>query len=408
MMRRIVRQLGWMLWLIDVMTIITGIIMFTRTTSSDQIAGLLGTYSLVIAFLAFPVIGALIISRRPENTIGWIFCAIGLGTAFTSFSAAFEQTALVNHTDAAPIVGVITVLGNMVWPMNLALGTWLLFLFPTGRLPSPRWRLVFWLDVVVSVGSAMISLVTPGYLESGNRIWNPLGIVGTESLIAMLNNVGGPIFIFCALASLISIIVRYVKSRDTQRQQIKWFALGAVAMAAVIIVSIVVIPEENWLSNVTFALGIVMLPIGAGIGVLRYRLFDIDVIINRTLVYGSLTAILAAIYFAGVVGVQSLVNIVTRHELTNVSAAQSPVLIVVTTLLIAALFTPLRRRIQQFIDRRFYRSRYDARKTLDRFATSLRSEVELHHLTESLLETVEQTMQPAHASLWLRMPESER
>jgi hypothetical protein len=179
-------------------------------------------------------------------------------------------------------------------------------------------------------------------------------------------------------------------------------------MVAILVPSIVLIPNQNTLSNVTFAIGIVMLPLGAGIGVLRYRLFDIDVIINRTLVYGLLTAVLAGVYFLGVVGVQSLVNVLSGRALSGVQGSQSPVLIVVTTLLIAALFQPLRRRFQRFIDRRFYRSRYDAKKTLDKFGASLRSQIELDHLTDHLLETVEQTMHPAHVSLWLRIPESER
>jgi hypothetical protein len=295
------------------------------------------------------------------------------------------------------------------------MGTLLLFLFPTGRLPSPRWRFVFWLDVVVIVLSVLAAIITPGYQESTpgtsgppDRILNPLGISGIRPLLDAVSGFGGLLFVFCALASVAAIITRYVKSRDVQRQQIKWFALGTAAMVAILVPSIVLIPNQNALSNVTFAIGIVMLPLGAGIGVLRYRLFDIDVIINRTLVYGLLTAVLAGVYFLGVVGVQSLVNVLSGRALSGVQGSQSPVLIVVTTLLIAALFQPLRRRFQRFIDRRFYRSRYDAKKTLDKFGASLRSQIELDNLTDHLLETVEQTMHPAHVSLWLRMHESER
>jgi hypothetical protein len=374
-----------------------------------------GTVAMVAAFFAFPTMGALIISRRPENTVGWIFCVIGLGTATTSFSAAFTQHALASHTDTQLIVGLVEMLGNTVWPINLGMGTLLLFLFPTGRLPSPRWRFVFWLDVVVIALSVLSAMITPGYQESTpgtsgppDRIWNPLGISGIGPLLDAVSGFGGLLFVFCALASVAAIITRYVKSRDVQRQQIKWFALGTAAMVAILVPSIIIIPNENTLSNVTFAIGIVMLPIGAGIGVLRYRLFDIDVIINRTLVYGLLTAVLAGVYFLGVVGVQSVVNVLSGKALNGQQGAQSPVLIVVTTLLIAALFQPLRRRFQQFIDRRFYRSRYDAKKTLDKFGASLRSQIELDHLTNHLLETVEQTMHPAHVSLWLRSPERER
>ncbi|HEY1387328.1 MAG TPA: hypothetical protein VGF38_02190, partial [Ktedonobacterales bacterium] len=316
---------------------------------------------------------------------------------------------LASHTDTSVILGVVEAVGNTVWPLNLGMGVFLLFLFPTGRLPSPRWRLVFWLAVALTALCALASLLMPGYQEatpgqSGppNRIWNPLGIVGAGPFLNSTYSIASTIFAFCALASVICIIVRYIKSHDIQRQQIKWFAMGTAAMVAILVPSLIIIPDQDTLSNVTFAIGIIMLPIGAGIGVLRYRLFDIDVIINRTLVYGLLTAALAGVYLLGVAGVQSVVNLLSGRALSGVQGSQSPVLIVITTLLIAALFQPLRRRFQRFIDRRFYRSRYDAKKTLDTFGASLRSQIELDHLTDRLLDTVEQTMHPAHVSLWLR------
>ena len=393
---QIARRLGWVLWLLDAVVIIAGLILFAqaaRATGSDVGNALVGTLAMVVAFFAFPTMGALIIWQRPRNTVGWIFCFIGLGTASTSFSAAFIQQALANGTDSSLIVGLVDVVGNTIWPLNLGLGTFLLFLFPNGRLTSPRWRFIFWLDVAVVVVAILMGLLQPGYLESHNRVWNPLGIIAARPLFDFVNTVGGLVFVFCALSSVAAIIVRYIASRDMQRQQIKWFAFGVAAMVAILVPSFALIPEENNLSNITFGLGIIMLPLGAGIGVLRYRLFDIDVIINRTLVYGLLTAILAGVYFVGVVGVQTLLRV-----------SNSPFIIVITTLLIAALFQPLRRRLQRFIDRRFYRARYDARKTLDKFGASLRSEVELAQLTDHLLHTVEQTMRPAHVSLWLREP----
>ena len=404
----VARHLGWVLWLLDAAVIIAGIVLFALTPEGNSPKAMVGTISLVGAFFAFPTMGALIISRRPSNTVGWIFCAIGLGTACTSFAAAFVHHALANHTDADTIVGLVDALGNTVWPLNLGLGGFLLYLFPNGRLPSPRWRYVFWLDVLTVAIAVLTGLVMPGYLETNDRVLNPFGIPGAGPVLGAINLVGGPLFILCMLASVVAIIVRYVTSRDIQRQQIKWFALGTAAMVAILVPTIIFIPEENVLSNVTFALGILMLPVGAGIGVLRYRLYDIDVLINRTLVYGSLTAVLAGVYFAGVVGAQNLINVISGRALSAQQGQESPVLIVVTTLLIAALFQPLRRCFQRFIDRRFYRSRYDAKKMLDKFGMSLRSEVELTHLTASLLETIEQTMHPAHISLWLRATDSER
>ncbi|HET9979358.1 MAG TPA: hypothetical protein VFQ32_02870 [Ktedonobacterales bacterium] len=401
--QRIGRYLGWAFWLLDAAVIVAGLIIFmnaARVMGANKADALTGTIAMVVAFFTFPTMGALIIWQRPRNTVGWIFCCIGLGTAFTSFSAAFVQYALASHTDASLLVGVVDAAGNTVWPLNLGLGTFLLFLFPNGRLPSRRWRFIFWLDVAVVALAVLMGLLQPGYLESVNgvgRVWNPLGVTSAKPFFDLVNTVGGLVFVACALSSVAAIIVRYVTSRDIQRQQIKWFAFGVAMMVAILIPSFIFIPEENTLSNITFAVGIIMLPLGAGIGVLRYRLFDIDVIIRRTLVYGLLTAILASVYFVGVVGVQTLLRV-----------SNSPFIIVITTLLIAALFQPLRRSLQRFIDQRFYRARYDARKTLDKFGASLRSEVELAQLTDHLLQTVEQTMRPAHVSLWLREPESER
>jgi hypothetical protein len=401
--QRIGRYLGWVFWLLDAAVIVAGLIIFVnaaRVMGANKADALTGTIAMVVAFFTFPTMGALIIWQRPRNTVGWIFCLIGLGTAFTSFSAAFVQYALASYTDTSLLVGLVDAVGNTVWPLNLGLGTFLLFLFPNGRLPSRRWRFIFWLDVAVVALAVLMGLFQPGYLESVNgvgRVWNPLGITSAKPFFDLVNTVGGLVFVVCALSSVAAIIVRYVTSRDIQRQQIKWFAFGVAVMVAILVPSIIIIPQENTLSNITFAVGIIMLPLGAGIGVLRYRLFDIDVIINRTLVYGLLTAILAGVYFVGVVGVQTLLRV-----------SNSPFIIVITTLLIAALFQPLRRSLQRFIDQRFYRARYDARKTLDRFGASLRSEVELAQLTDHLLQTVEQTMRPAHVSLWLREPESER
>ena len=161
MSHRIVRQLGWVLWLLDAAVIVAGIIMFARTPGSNENGAMIGTFAMVIAFFTFPTMGALIIWQRPGNTVGWIFCFIGLGTAWTSFSAAFVLHALGNHTDTSFIVGLVDVLGNTVWPLNLGMATFLLFLFPTGRLPSPRWRFVFWLDVAV-VALAAVNLAPAG------------------------------------------------------------------------------------------------------------------------------------------------------------------------------------------------------------------------------------------------------
>lgn len=298
-------------------------------------------------------------------------------------------------------------MGNTVWPLNLGLGSVLLFLFPDGRLPSRRWRFVLWLNVAAIVVSSLSALFHPGPMEHVNGkglVPNPIGIPGAGPLLDAVNNLAQSLFAWLALVAVISVIVRYRRAAGTQRQQIKWFAFGATLLVVFILGGIAlaqaVTPSgqdssSSFIANLGFVLGFVMLPLGAGIGVLRYRLYDIDLIINRALVYGSLTALLAAVYFACVLGAQAVIQALT-------GARTLPAYVIVgSTLLIAALFTPLRRRLQTGIDRRFYRRKYDAARTLEHFAATLRTETDLGELGKHLVGVVNATMQPAHASLWL-------
>jgi hypothetical protein len=362
----------------------------------------LSFFATILSFLAFPAIGALIVSRRPKNTVGWIFCAIGLGTGATAFSAGYVQHALATGADAQLATGLLDAVGNGMWVVNLGLGSLLLYLFPDGRLPSRRWRPFFWLDVAALVVTSLSDLLRPGPLEQvGERqlVANPLGIAAATPLLDAGDVIGHVLLVPLVLAAIVSLIVRYRHAHDAQRRQIKWFVYGAALMALLIAVTASIFPEQSVGSSLGFGVAFVMLPLGAGIGVLRYRLYDIDVIINRTLVYGSLTALLAALYFASVIGMQQLVRLVSGTQAEN-----NPLVIVLSTLLIAALFTPLRRRLQGGIDRRFFRAKYDAAKTLEQFAASLRSEIELTELRKHLMEAADVTMRPAHVSLWLAQP----
>lgn len=359
----------------------------------------LSFFATILSFLAFPALGALIVSRRPKNTVGWIFCAIGLGTGATAFSAGYVQHALATGADAQLATGLLDAVGNGMWVVNLGLGSLLLYLFPDGRLPSRRWRPFFWLDVAALVVTSLSDLLRPGPLEQvGERrlVANPFGIPAATPLLDAGDVIGHVLLVPLVLAAIVSLIVRYRHAHDAQRRQIKWFVYGAALMALLIAVTASIFPEQSVGSSLGFGVAFVMLPLGAGIGVLRYRLYDIDVLINRTLVYGSLTALLAALYFASVIGMQQLVRLVSGAQAEN-----NPLVIVLSTLLIAALFQPLRHRIQAGIDHRFFRAKYDATRTLDAFAASLRSEIELAQLSDHLVGMVEETMQPAHVSLWL-------
>lgn len=400
MMRRAPTVLAWLVLAVCVAAISIAHALALLGTGQAN-----GSWVVTASFLTYPTVGALIISRRPKNAVGWIFCAIGLGAATTSFIAGYVHYSIAKHTDTQLITGLMDMLGNVVWPLNLGLGSLLLFLFPDGKLPSRRWRSVFWLDIISIAAMILAGMLHAGPLEKHGRVVNPIGVGGAMSLLSAMQNFAQTIFIFATLAAIISVVVRYRNAAGAQRQQIKWFAYGGVMIPLIVAVTMILSgvltprgqdPSTTTLSNIGFALGFSMLPLGAGIGVLRYRLYDIDILINRTLVYGSLTAVLAAVYFGGVYLAQTLVQAMSGQT------RPQPIVIVASTLLVAALFTPLRRRIQSTIDRRFYRSRYDAARTLEAFSATLRAETDLRDLQERLVAIISEAMRPANVSLWVR------
>ena len=406
MMRRAPTIFAWLVLVVCVVAIAVAHVLALIGTGQAN-----GSWVVTASFLTYPTVGALIISRRPKNAVGWVFCAIGLGAASTSFSAGYVSYSIAKHTDTQLATGLIDMLGNAVWPLNLGLGSLLLFLFPDGKLPSRRWRTALWVDVACISAMIVAGLLHAGPLEKHGRVINPIGIGSAMSLLSAIQNLAQTLFVFATLAAIVSVVVRYRHATGVQRQQIKWFAYGGVLIAIIVAVTMILAdtltprgqdPSTTAFSNIGFALGFTMLPLGAGIGVLRYRLYDIDILINRTLVYGSLTAVLAVVYFGLVFVAQSLTQAVTGQT------KPQPAIIVASTLFIATLFNPLRRRIQAAIDRRFYRAKYDAARTLEAFAASLRNQVELAELSAHLLGVVRETMQPAHVSLWLRPDERKR
>jgi hypothetical protein len=233
----------------------------------------------------------------------------------------------------------------------------------------------------------------PG-LFSGETTSNPYGVESLKGALDLANQVSGALVLLLAVAAVSSALWRFWRSRGIERQQMKWFALGAAVLAISVVVSILWLPQN---SNVGFAVGFAALPLSIGTAIMRHRLYDIDLLINRALVYGSLTAALAAVYFGAVIGSQTLTRL-----LTGQGQPQQPVVIVLTTLLIAALFQPSRSRLQRMIDHRFYRRKYNAARTLATFGQMLRTEVEMERLCDYLVAAVEETMQPAQVSLWLR------
>jgi hypothetical protein len=354
---------------------------------------------LFVPFLAFPIVGALIASRRPENPIGWICLAAGLFWMLIVFEDSIPNSTTV----------VIDALTQWMWipPVGL-LGIYLILLFPDGKLPSKRWRPLAWLSGAVMVLASVVLTISPGPLPGHPGVRNPFGLEGHPVLAQALPGVVALLPV-CILASTVSLIFRYRHSSGEVRQQIKWVAFAASLVGLVYLTTLVIgllfAPEaiEGSGGDTPLLLAILQdavllsyagVPVAIGFAVLRYRLYDIDILINRTLVYAPLTAMLVLVYLGGVVSLQYALRALTGQE--------SQLAIVASTLAIAALFNPLRRRVQAFVDRRFYRSKYDAAKTLEAFSAKLRDETDLDALSDDLVGVVRETMQPAHVSLWLR------
>ena len=368
----------------------------------------LGDWLAGILFLVFPLVGALIGSRRPGNLVGWLLLADGLLWTHTNLLDYYGVYG-VAQPGSVPFPVGIAWLNNWLWvPAVGLLGTYPFLLFPDGKLPSNRWRPLAWLSgVVIALVSVGVAF-SPGPLHGfGGVVQNPF-----ELLLPWMIPVFWvvlPLLPLCMFASALSLVFRYRRSRGVERQQIKWIAFAAVFVGTLYLIAMVLsllYPSASWFAPgsplwmdvVDYAalLSFITIPIAVGFAVLKYRLYNIDIIINRTLVYAVLTAALALIYLGGVATVQAIFRTLTGQE------QQPQLAIVASTLAIAALFNPLRSRIQSFIDRRFYRKKYDARQTLEAFSARLRNETDLQELNVELTKVVRETVEPAYASLWLR------
>ncbi|MDQ3660789.1 MAG: hypothetical protein M3454_06990 [Actinomycetota bacterium] len=340
----------------------------------------------VLAGMAFGCVGTLIVRRRPENAIGWLFCGAGLAGAVSGSASVYAD--LPGGRWGAWLAG---------WAglFILASVPLVLLLFPDGKPLSRGWRVAVWLSGMALAYLMFHDAFAPGRLE-GSRVINPAGI---ESLRGVLRNpwlgwgswilLGGSV-----VAGAVSLVLRFRRSRGVQRQQLKWMALAA-SIVGLAFVLLVATAGENELVGVLTAISVLLLPVLVGIAILRYRLYDIDTIVNRTLVYGSVSAMMALIYTLGVVGLGSVIRGFAGHESNQLAVAAS-------TLAVAALFRPARNRTQRLIDRRFYRSRYNATLTVEAFSTRLQEEIDLEALAAELETVVRHTMQPASVSLWLR------
>jgi hypothetical protein len=367
------------------------------------LTGIPTTVILLTQMVSFSVVGALIASHRPENPIGWLFCAAALFYGIEIAGEEYAIYALFTNPYSLPLGAELAWLTEWIWVPGFGIIlVFLPLLFPDGHLPSRRWRGVGWLGGL-SIGLICVLTSIVIWPERGPALLQQLEGFGGEveewrsAISEWVLQLGGPMLLVAGLGAVISLFVRFRRARGDERQQIKWFASAAALTLAWILVAEVIVAEQQPGEIVALSglLVIASIPVATGIAILRYRLYDIDRIINRTLVYGSLTVMLALLYFGGVSAIQALFGALTGQE------KQPQLAIVVSTLVIAALFNPLRRRIKSFIDRSFYRSKYDAAKTLEAFSAKLREETDLAALSDALTSVVSETMQPAHVSLWL-------
>jgi hypothetical protein len=385
----------WLAWGLWALTVPTTVLTLFLASLNEPSSSSWDKVLLPVVILAFSTVGALIGSYRPENAIGWLFLSGALLWIVGELTLEYGVYTLV--TDPGVLPAGVWAAWFGAWARGIGwflIVTFLLLLFPAGRLPSPRWRPVLWGAVGFVVLFTISSWLSPQTNEVRiTSVSNPWGLeYESMGLLYGLLNITFPLLI---VACGIAVIVRFRRSRGDERQQLKWFAYAVAVMTVVFVIWFalalagLVAP-----SSVMYDVPLIGLPVATGIAILKHRLYDIDVIINRTLVYGSLTAALVALYFGAIVVLQRVFVLLTGQ--------QSTVAVVASTLLIAAMFTPLKRYIQGFIDRSFYRSKYDSRKTLEAFSSRLRDETDLKAVSDDLVGVVRETLQPAHVSLWLR------
>jgi hypothetical protein len=369
---------------------------------NDQLGGWSLSLLLVLQALTFAAVGRVITLRQPGHAIGRFFGGVGLFVSLYLFVERYQYSALVRQDGGWPFGEVAAWLQTWLYVPALLITVVLLpQLFPTGRPVSRRWRPVLWLTAVASTGMVLADATAPGRIDQ-STIDNPAAL--SASSHAVLEEFATSVYLLTALAAFAAFLARWRGAGWLERQQLKVFAFVAALLPLAVIVSGIsetlgasgaVVEVVSFVAASCAFLGI---PVATAIGILRHRLFDIDIVIKRTLVYAPLAASLVVTYLGLVLAMQALLPIEAENDL----------LVAVSTLAVAALFRPLRNRILDLVDRRFYRSRYDASRTLADFGARLRDQVDIEALGGDLRYVVQDTMQPAHVSLWLRQPEVSR
>jgi hypothetical protein len=401
---RTATRLAWTLWAVYLLLQTAVFVIAFLARSYSNPTETLPLFSSVLLFFplsfAFPTVGALIVARHPRNPIGWLFLSIGFAALLGGFAGAYWRYTLFVRPGSLPAGELMLWVNTRPFALQTLFLLLLILVFPTGRLLSQRWFVVGWFAILGSLINQVALAFMPGPLNPGIAITNPLGLIGAAGLLQFCATLGTYMLALGMLGTVLSLIVRLWRAHGIERQQLKLFSYALVVYAAAEGAFAVLPSQQPPLPLVVVdAFAAAFVAVAAGMAILRYRLWDIDIIIRRTLVYSTLTLTLGLVYLG---------CILLSRTLVAPYIGGSELAIVASTLAIAALFNPLRRRIQNLIDKRFYRRKYDAAKVLQNFATTARDETDLERLNAAMLQVVDETMQPEFVGLWLREPERER
>jgi hypothetical protein len=396
--RRWSGMLAWAVWALAILglAVAAWLAQLQRQAGSPETAWLLQPASvpLLVAAMSAATVGAVVGSRRPAHPVGWLLLGLGLLVVVNGVVSGYVNYGVLVRPGALPAAGYLAGVSNGIQVLWVGCVGFVLLLTPTGSLPSPRWR--WWARVAAAAPVLLVLLaaVDPQpLLPEHPEVGNPLAVPVPAGLLLAVAAVTALVVLAALVAAAGSLVVRFRRARGTERQQLRWLAVGAALAAAALLVAVAggAIGKDG---VVLAALGtcVALLPLATGAAILRYRLYDLDRIISRTLAYGLLTVLLGGGYAGVVLGLGQLLG------------SGSSLVVAGATLAVAAVFQPARRRIQRAVDRRFNRRRYDAAQTIAAFSARLREEIDLATLTGELLAVVEQTMQPTRASLWLRPP----
>ena len=394
--RRWPAGLAWALWALTLAGL-GGAFWFDdllRQAGSSEVDRLTAAaYPVVLAAVSAATVGAVVASRRYRHPVGWLLLATGLTMVADLGVNAYVRYGVVVRPGSLPGARYLAGVSFGIFLVWISLAGFVLLLTPTGSLPSPRWR---WWARVAAGGPVLLMLnaaidpqpLYPAYPEVGN----PLAVSALRPLQVAVGIAGGVIILISLVVAAVSLVLRYRRARGTERLQLRWLAFAAGLAAGLLVVALVAGFVVGNDAVVLAALGamVALLPLATGAAILRYRLYDIDRIISRTLAYGLLTVLLGGGYAAVVLGLGQLLG------------RDSSLVVAGATLAVAAVFQPARRRIQALVDRRFNRRRYDAARMIEAFSARLRDEVDLDMLSVELLSVVERTVQPSQAWLWLR------